>query len=71
MGMIEGGSFLRDYSSTKHLPFLQRGTGSRREINGKPIQVDEDNFIVRDGNTAIWYGADGNKIDERQLTEES
>ncbi|MBF1592289.1 MAG: hypothetical protein HXO32_02325 [Prevotella sp.] len=40
------------------------------EINGKPIQVGEDEFVVRDGNTAIWYDANGNKSSERQLTEE-
>jgi len=72
MGMIEGGSFFVIIRQPNIFHFFnsEGEQVAEVEINGKPIQVDEDNFIVRDGNTAIWYGADGNKISERQLTEE-
>ena len=72
MGMIEGGSFFVIIRQPNIFHFFnsEGEQVAEVEINGKPIQADEDDFVVKDGNTAIWYSADGNKIAERPLTEE-
>lgn len=35
---------------------------------GTPIQADEDEFIVRDGNVITWYDKNGNNAGSRELT---
>lgn len=72
MFMIEGGSFfvIARQPNIFHFFDAEGKQVAEVEINGKPIQVGEDEFVVRDGNTAIWYDAKGNKSSERRLTEE-
>ena len=35
---------------------------------GTPIQADEDEFIVRDGNVITWYDKNGKNVGSRELT---
>ena len=72
MGMIEGGSFFVIVRQPNIFHFFnsEGEQVAEVEINGEPIQANEDDFVVKDGNTVIWYGANGNKIGERPLTEE-
>ena len=37
---------------------------------GTPIQADEDEFIVRDGNVITWYDKNGKNVGSRELTAE-
>ena len=37
---------------------------------GTPIQADEDEFIVRDGNVITWYDKNGKNVGSHELTAE-
>ena len=60
LGLVIGGSFFDEEG--EHI--------ASREIIGVPVQVGEDDFIVRNGDILTMYSATGETLKWRHLTEE-
>lgn len=72
LGLIIGGSFFAVLCKDNLYHFFnEEGEHiTSREIIGVPVQVGEDDFIIRNGDILTMYSATGEMLKWRQLTEE-
>ena len=72
LGLVIGRSFFAVLCKDNMYHFFNEEGGyiASREIIGVPIQVGEEDFIVRDGDIVRMYSATGETLKWRQLTEE-
>ena len=72
LGLVIGGSFFAVLCKDNMYHFFnEEGEHiTSREIIGVPVQVGEDDFIVRNGDILTMYSATGEMLRWRQLTQE-